>query len=83
MSRAVSLCRDPGTLVKQNENQLCDYMTNEPVRLEIFQVESRLPGIPVNEPSEKHTHRFQSLYKNGSSGLLSLFQSSGFIPLVE
>ena len=45
MSRAVSLCRDPGTLVKQNENQLCDYMTNEPVRLEIFQVIT-LAGYP-------------------------------------
>ena len=38
MSRASSLCRDPGTLVKNNKNQLCDYMTTEPVRL---------VGIPV------------------------------------
>jgi len=49
MSRAGSLRRDLGTLIKRNKNQLCDYMTTEPVtwdssivmpgyRLEIFQV---------------------------------------------
>ena len=38
MSRAGSLCRDPGTLVKRNKNQLCDYMTTQP---------ARLAGIPV------------------------------------
>ena len=52
MSRAGSLCRDPGTLVKGNKKQLCDYMTinwASPVswdpsivmpgsRVEIFQV---------------------------------------------
>ena len=38
MSRAGSLCRDPGTLVKRNKKQLCDYMTTEP---------ARLAGIPV------------------------------------
>ena len=32
------LCRDPGTLVKRNKNQLCDYITTKPVRL---------AGIPV------------------------------------
>ena len=30
MSRAGSLYRDSGTLVKRNKNQLCDYMTTEP-----------------------------------------------------
>ena len=29
MSQAGSLCRDPGTLVKHNKNQLSDYMTTE------------------------------------------------------
>ena len=38
MSRAGSLCRDPGTLVKRNKNQLCDYITTQP---------ARLAGIPV------------------------------------
>ena len=38
MSRAGSLFRDPGTLVKRNENQLHDFMTTEP---------ARLAGIPV------------------------------------
>ena len=32
------LCRDHGTLVERNENQLCDYMTTEPILLEIFHV---------------------------------------------
>ena len=27
------LCRDPGTLVRRNKNQLCDYMTTEPAQL--------------------------------------------------
>ena len=38
MSRAGPLCRDRGTLVKSNKNQLCDYTTTEP---------ARLAGIPV------------------------------------
>ena len=38
MSRAGSLCRDLGTLVKRNKNQLYDNMTTEP---------ARLAGIPV------------------------------------
>ena len=38
MSRAGSLYRDPGTLVKRNKNQLCDHRTTEP---------ARLAGIPV------------------------------------
>ena len=38
MSRAGSLSRKPGTLVKRNKNDLCDYMTTEP---------ARLAGIPV------------------------------------
>ena len=33
MSRAGSLCRDLGTLVKRNKNQLYDYMTTEPARV--------------------------------------------------
>ena len=33
MSRAGLLCRDPGTLVKHNKNQLCNYMTTEPAWL--------------------------------------------------
>ena len=38
MSWAASFCRDPGTLVKRNKNQLCDYMTTELARL------ARIPG---------------------------------------
>ena len=38
MRQAGPLCRKPGTLVKRNKNQLCDYMTTEP---------ARLAGIPV------------------------------------
>ena len=42
MSRAGSLFRNLGTLVKRNNNQLCDCMTTEPARLAgisvIFQV---------------------------------------------
>ena len=52
MSRAGSFCRDPGTLVKRNKNQLYDYMKTKPAnsfcwdpsimmpdsRVEIFQV---------------------------------------------
>ena len=38
MNQAGSLCRDAGTLVKCNKNQLCDYMTTEP---------ARLAGIPI------------------------------------
>ena len=30
MSRAGSLCRDPGTLVKRNKNQFCDYISWDP-----------------------------------------------------
>ena len=52
-----SLCRDLGTLVKRNKNQLCDYNRGSPVgwdasivmpgsRVEIFQV-IMLPGQPV------------------------------------
>ena len=33
MSRAVSLCGDPATLVNRKKNQLCDYMTTEPARV--------------------------------------------------
>ena len=33
MSRAGSLCRDLGTLVKRNKIKLCDYTTTEPARL--------------------------------------------------
>ena len=36
--RGGGLCRDHGTLVKRNKNQLSDYMTTEP---------ARLAGIPV------------------------------------
>ena len=32
------LCKDLGTIVKRNKNQLCDYMTTEPARLD---------GIPI------------------------------------
>ena len=39
MSQAGLLCRDLGTLVKRNKNQLCDYMTAEPARL------AGMPGI--------------------------------------
>ena len=42
MRRAGSLCRDLGTLVKCNKNQLCEYMTTEPVRL----AGSQYCGIP-------------------------------------
>ena len=38
MSWAASFCRDPGTLVKRNKNQLCDYVTIELARL------ARIPG---------------------------------------
>ena len=33
MRQAGPLCRKPGTLVKRNKNQLCDYMTTEPAGL--------------------------------------------------
>ena len=58
------LSRDHGTLVERNENQLCDYMTTEPILLEIFHVIT----LAEYEPSEKHAHCFQSLCKNSSFG---------------
>ena len=54
---AGSLCRDLGTLVKCNKNELCDYMTTEQARLARVPVLCRdprcLPGGLTNEPSEK------------------------------
>ena len=44
MSRAGSLCK--------KTQRLCDYMTTEPATMEISK-QSRLPGGPANEPSEK------------------------------
>ena len=45
MSRAGPVCRDIGTLVKRNKNQLCDYMTSGPARLaEIPVSRCRDPG---------------------------------------
>ena len=42
-----SLCRDPGTLVKRNKNQLCDYMTTEPARL------AGIPALWCEDPGWK------------------------------
>ena len=36
MRQAGSLCRDPGTLVKRNKNQLCHYTKTEPVWLAVI-----------------------------------------------
>ena len=48
MSLADSLCRDPGTLVRRNKNQLCDYMTTEPLQL---------AGIPGGNFPSSHACR--------------------------
>ena len=52
MSRAGSLCKKTRHLSQMQQSQLCDYMTTEPARMEISK-QSRLPGGPANEPSEK------------------------------
>ena len=48
MSLAYSLCRDPGTLVRRNKNQLCDYMITEP---------PQLAGIPGGNFPSSHACR--------------------------
>ena len=47
MSRAVSLCRDLGILVKRNINRLCHYMTTEPARL------AGIPALWCRDPGWK------------------------------
>ena len=47
MNRAGSLCQELGALVKRNKNQLCDYMTNEPVLLARIIPRSRLTGLEI------------------------------------
>ena len=51
MSRAGSLCRDLGTLVKRNKNQLCDYMTTEPARVAwlVYVREYCVPIVTLNQ----------------------------------
>ena len=44
MSRVGSLCGDPATLVKRNNNQLCHYMTTEPARL------AKIPVLRCRNP---------------------------------
>ena len=46
MSRAGSLCRDLGTLVKRNKNQLCDFVTTEPARV-AWLVYVRASYVPI------------------------------------
>ena len=48
MSLADSLCRVPGTLVRRNKYQLCDYMTTEP---------PPLAGIPGGNFPSTHACR--------------------------
>ena len=56
MSRSVSLCRDPGTLVKCNKSQLCDYMTTEPARLaENFQSNHACKAAPRMNQARNRT----------------------------
>ena len=85
MNWAGSFCRDLGTLVKRNKNQLCGDMTTEPAQLAWIPV---IPGgnFPSNHAclaarrtnqSRNRTagntpapaHCFQPLYKNGGSRL--------------
>ena len=48
--QAGSLCRDPGTLVKRNKNQLCHYTKTEPVWLAVIPLLwCRAPGWALIE----------------------------------
>ena len=58
VSRAGSVCRDLGTSVKHNKNQLRDYMTIGPARL------AEIPASPAKRPSIKFLFRAQYPTKN-------------------
>ena len=75
MNWAGSLCRDLGTLVKRNKNQLCGDMTTEPAQLawipvipmEVFQVITLAgrPGERTNrETGQRVTRRLLRIVSN-------------------
>ena len=48
MSRAGPFCQDPGTSVKSNKSQLCNYMTTGPARLAGISANRAKTDFPCN-----------------------------------
>ena len=84
MSRAGSLCRNLGTLVKRTKNQLCDFMTTEPARLaEIPVLWCRDPGwkFPSNHPCRAARWMNQARNRTAGNTLLMCIASNLYIKL--
>ena len=78
--RAGSLCRDLGTLVKHNKNQLCDYMTTEPARV-AWLVYVRAYYVPIATLNQNKRCRF--LYLGDVQIIISYCHQSHMCTIVK